>query len=55
MHIHKLRNPRLVILNIPDDSTTSNIEGTLIAQNPGLNLANGDINAKFIYAKKKTN
>jgi len=54
MHIHKLRNPRLVILNIPDDSTTSNIEGTLIAQNPGLNLANGDINAKFIYAKKQT-
>jgi len=35
-HTHKMRNPRLVILNIPDDITTSNIEETLIAQNPGL-------------------
>jgi len=51
---HKLRNPRLVILNIPDDITNSNIEEILIAQNPGLNLANGDINAKFIYVTKKT-
>ena len=47
------RTDRLVILNIPDDITTSNIEGTLITQNPGLNLANGDINAKFTYVTKK--
>jgi hypothetical protein len=53
-HIHKLRNPRLDILSIPDHITTSNIEGILIAQNSGLNLANGDINAKFIYATKNT-
>ena len=52
-HIHKLRHPRFVILNIPDDITTSNIEGTLIAQNPGLNFANGDINANFTYVTKK--
>jgi len=52
-HTHKLRNPRLVILNIPDDITTSNIEETLIALNRGLNLANGNINAKFIYVIKK--
>jgi len=51
---HKLRNTRLVILNTPDNITTSNIEETLIAQNPGLLLANGDINAKFIYATKNT-
>ena len=51
---HKLRNHRLVIPNIPDEITTSNIEGTLITQNPGLNLANGDINIKFIYTKKHT-
>jgi len=53
-HTHKLRNPRLVVLDIPDEITTSNIEETLIAQNPGLNLANGDINAKFIYVTKNT-
>jgi len=52
-HTHKLRNPRLVIQIIPEEITTSNIEETLIAQNPGLNLANGDINAKFIYVTKK--
>jgi len=52
-HIQKLRHPRLAIINIPDIITTSNIEGTLITQNPGLNLANGDINAKFTYVTKK--
>jgi len=50
-HIHKLRNPRLVIINIPEDITTDNLEGTLLAQNPGLKLAKGDINAKIIYKK----
>ena len=52
-HTQKLRNPRLVILNIPDDITTSNVEEILIAQNPGLNLANGDINGKLIYVTNK--
>jgi len=52
-HTHKLRNPRVLILNIPDDITISNIEETLITQNTGLNLANGDINAKFSYVTKK--
>jgi len=51
-HIHKLRHPRLIILNIPDDIITSNMEGTLIAQNTGLNLANGDINAKLTYVTR---
>jgi hypothetical protein len=27
-HIHKLRNPRPVVINIPDDITTDNIEDT---------------------------
>jgi hypothetical protein len=36
--IHKLRNPRLVILNIPEDISTGNLEDTLIAQNPDLDL-----------------
>jgi len=50
-HTHKLRNSSLVILNTPDDITTSNIQETLIAQNPGLNLAKRDIN----LCNKKTN
>jgi len=51
--LHKRRNPRLVIRNIPEDITTSNIEGTLIKQNPDLYLKAGDINAKFNYETKK--
>jgi hypothetical protein len=51
--LHRRRNPRLVIRNIPEDITTCNIEGTLIKQNPDLYLKAGDINAKYIYEIKK--
>jgi hypothetical protein len=30
----KLRNPRLVVYDIPEDITTQNIEDTIVAQNP---------------------
>jgi hypothetical protein len=50
--IHKLRKPRLVICNIPEDITTNNIEDILLAQNPDLGLNKGDIDAKFIYVPK---
>ena len=52
-NIHKLRNPRLVIISIPDDISTGNLEDTLITQNPELNLQKGDIKAKFRYETKK--
>ena len=52
-NIHKLRNPRLVILNIPEDIFPENLEDTLIAQNPELNLQKGDIKAKFKYETQK--
>ena len=45
--------PRLVIRNIPEDITTSNIEGTLINQNPYLSLKAGDNTAKYVYETKK--
>lgn len=53
VNIHKLRNPRLVIYDIPEDITKENAEGILITQNPDLKLGNGDINAKFCYKTKK--
>jgi len=37
-HIHWLRNPRLIILNVPDDTTRSSIEDSILRQNPELNL-----------------
>jgi hypothetical protein len=50
---HKLRNPRLVILNIPGEISIGNVEDTLIAQNPEINLKQGDIIAKFSYETRK--
>jgi len=41
-----------VIINIPKDITTDNLEGTLLAQNPILNLGKGDIKANVIYETK---
>jgi hypothetical protein len=52
-HIHKLRNPGLAVFNIPDDINTDNFEDALMAQNPDVNLAKGDIKAKFTYETKK--
>jgi hypothetical protein len=54
-HTHKLRNPRLVILNIPEEISNENVEDTLLAQNTDLNLKQGDIKAKFSYETRKHN
>ena len=45
--------PRLIILNVPEDISTSNIEDSILRQNPELNLREGSIAAKFIYDTKK--
>jgi hypothetical protein len=50
---HEFRNPTMVIYNIPKTISTSNIEDNLIAQNPELNLKNGDITAKYLYETKR--
>jgi len=54
-HIHSLRKPRHIILNVPDDTTTSSIENSTLRQNPELNLREGSIMAKFAYDTKKKN
>jgi hypothetical protein len=51
--LHNLRNRRLVIYNILEDISIRNIENTLLAQNPDLNLKTGDIAAKFSYETKR--
>ena len=45
VNVHNLRKSRLVFLNIPEDISTGNLEDTLIAQNPGLDLIKGDSQA----------
>lgn len=52
---HKLRNPRLVIFNIPEEISIGNVEDTLLAQNTDINLNRGDIKAKFNYETRKHN
>jgi hypothetical protein len=53
VHIQKLRNPMLVLLNIPDGITTENAEETLTVQNSELDIKQGDIRAKFCYTTKR--
>jgi hypothetical protein len=52
-NLHRRRNPWLVFRNIPDDITTSNIEGTLIKENPDLYLKADDITVKYNYETKR--
>jgi hypothetical protein len=52
--VHTLRKPKLVIYNIPEDISVQNIEETMQAQNPELNLKTGDINATFLYRTRRS-
>ena len=49
----QLRKPRMVINNVPKDTTFGNLEETIIAQNPELGLEPGEIYARFIYTTER--
>jgi len=53
INIQKLRNPRVVILNIPNDVTLENAKDTLTQQNTELNLTEGKTDPKFSYTTKR--
>ena len=55
INIHTLRKPRLIPLNVPEDISTTNIEDSILMQNPDLNLRKGEIVAKFSYVTKNMN
>jgi len=50
--IPKLRKPRMIIHNVPQDITAENLEETILAQNPELGLISGDIEARFTFRTK---
>jgi len=50
--VPQLRKPRMVINNVPNYITVGNLEEVIIAQNPELELVQGDMEAKFIYSTK---
>jgi hypothetical protein len=54
-NMHKLRTPRLIVYNIPEDISTTNLEDTLLMQNPDIGLTKGDIDAKFAFTTKNKN
>ena len=54
-NIHKLRKPRLIIYNVPEDISITNLEDTLLMQNPDIGLTKGDISAKFAFTAKNKN
>ena len=51
--VPKLRNPRMVIYNVPQDINVENLEETILTQNPELGFILGDIVAKFSYRTKR--
>jgi hypothetical protein len=53
VNIQKRRNPRLVLLSIPEGINLENAEETLAKQNPKLDIKEGDIRAKFCYTTKR--
>jgi hypothetical protein len=48
VHIQKLRNPSIVIYNVPEEITKENAEEIIATQNPEINLCKGDVKPKFI-------
>ena len=50
---HNLRNPRLVIINIPEEIFVGNLEDTLRAHNTDVNFKQVDINAKVSHETRK--
>ena len=51
--VHKLRSPRLVIFNMPEDITVGNVEDTIVGQNTDISLQQGEIQPKFSYQTKQ--
>jgi hypothetical protein len=53
INVHRRRNPRLIIYNVPDAVTPENAEDVILAQNPDLKLQEGDIQTKFTFKTKR--
>ena len=51
--IQELRNPNIVIYNIPEEVTIDNAEEIISTQKPELNLNAGDVKQKFIFRDKR--
>ena len=52
-YIHTCMHTYIIIYNVPDAVTTENAEDIILAQNPDLNLQEGDIQNKFTFKTKR--
>ena len=52
-NVQKRRNPRLIIYNVPDETTLENAADIICDQNPELAVTREDITAKFIFKNKR--
>jgi len=50
---HKLRKPRLIIYNVPEEITTQNVATIIKAQNPEIQSNGEDIEAKYKFKDTK--
>ena len=53
VNVPKLRKPRLIIRNIPQDITFENLEETVLTQNPELSMKPGEVAARFKFRTKR--
>ena len=49
---NKLRNPRIIIYSVPEETTIANIGATIMAQNPAIVIDDETIEAKFRFKEK---
>jgi hypothetical protein len=52
-NVQKRRNPRLIIYNVPEETTLENAADIICDQNPELALTKEDITTKFIFKNKR--
>jgi hypothetical protein len=53
LEVSKLRKPRLIIRNIPQDITVENLEETILAPNPELSMKPGEFAARLKFRTKR--
>ncbi|PSN30130.1 hypothetical protein C0J52_27792 [Blattella germanica] len=51
----KLRNPRMIIFNVPEDMELDELKLAVNEQNPELNIKEDDLAPKFVFRDRKGN
>jgi hypothetical protein len=52
-HIPTLKNPRLIVFNVPEDVTVESVAQAIVLQNSDLDLNESDIKPKFVFQDRR--